>query len=88
MLCRIFFDVSDLTAEYGQYPIAFDGGIDKEGGAYLKFTGEDWSNMYGQGFGNLLTMVQMSGDNFVGDAASFSKLHLTELSELLTEQQR
>ena len=67
------FDVSDLTAEYGQYPIAFDGGIDKEGGAYLKFTGEDWSNMYGQGFGNLLTMVQMSGDNFVGDAASFSK---------------
>ena len=67
------FDVSDLTAEYGQYPIAFDGGTDKEGGAYLKFTGEDWSNMYGQGFGNLLTMVQMSGDNFVGDAASFSK---------------
>ena len=67
------FDVSDLAAEYGQYPIAFDGGIDKEGGAYLKFTGEDWSNMYGQGFGNLLTMVQMSGDNFVGDAASFSK---------------
>ena len=67
------FDVSDLTAEYGQYPIAFDGGIDKEGGAYLKFTGEDWSDMYGQGFGNLLTMVQMSGDNFVGDAASFSK---------------
>ena len=67
------FDVSDLTAEYGQYPIAFDGGIDKEGGAYLKFTGEDWSNMYGRGFGNLLTMVQMSGDNFVGDAASFSK---------------
>ena len=67
------FDVSDLTAEYGQYPIAFDGGIDKEGGAYLKFTGEDWSNMYGLGFGNLLTMVQMSGDNFVGDAASFSK---------------
>ena len=67
------FDVSDLTAEYGQYPIAFDGGTDKEGGAYLKFTGEDWSDMYGQGFGNLLTMVQMSGDNFVGDAASFSK---------------
>ena len=67
------FDVSDLTAEYGQYPIAFDGGIDKEGGAYLKFTGEDWSDMYGQGFGNLLTMVQMAGDNFDGDAASFSK---------------
>ena len=66
------FDVSDLTAEYGQYPIAFDGGIDKEGGAYLKFTGADWSDMYGQGFGNLLTMVQMSGDNFEGDAASFS----------------
>ena len=62
-----------MTAEYGQYPIAFDGGIDKEGGAYLKFTGEDWSDMYGQGFGNLLTMVQMAGDNFDGDAASFYK---------------
>ena len=62
------FSVTNLFVDGGAYPIAFDAGTDKEGGAYLRFTGGSWQNMVGQGFGNLLTMVQMSGDNFYGNA--------------------
>lgn len=65
------FDVTDVNVSNGKYPIAFDARKDKKGGAYIKYTGAKWTDMYGKSFGNLLTMVQMSGDNFLGDAASF-----------------
>ena len=73
------FNVTDTTAQYGKYPIAFDGGTAVQGGAYLNFIVEDgkggnvstgWQDMSKQGFGNLLTLVQMSGDNFLGNAVT------------------
>lgn len=65
------FDVTSLTSQAGQYPIAFDGSsyCDEYGG-YVCLQGK-WDNMASYGFGNLLTLVSMSGDNFLGNAASF-----------------
>ena len=58
-------------SQYGYYCMAFDGMGDIEGGAFANM-GTGWQDMYGQGFGNLLTLVLMSGDNFFGNAASLS----------------
>lgn len=70
------FDVTDLGSEYGLYPVAFDGGDDIEGGAFMNMTidGEDtgWDTMYGFGSGNLLTMIQLSGDNFLSNAVTLN----------------
>lgn len=70
------FDVTDLRSDYGLYPVAFDGGDDIEGGAFMNMTikGEDtgWNTMYGFRSGNLLTMIQLSGDNFLGNAVTLN----------------
>lgn len=70
------FDVTDFESEYGLYPVAFDGGDDIDGGGFMNMTieGEDtgWDTMYGFGSGNLLTMIQMSGDNFLGNAVTLN----------------
>lgn len=65
------FDVTSLTSQAGLYPIAFDGSsyCDEYGG-YVCLQGK-WDSMASYGFGNLLTFVSMSGDNFLGNAASF-----------------
>ena len=55
--------------EYGYYCLAFDGMTDIEGGAYANW-GNGWQNFYGQGYGNFLTTVVMSGNNFMGDAVT------------------
>ena len=68
------FDITNTQSQYGAYPIAFDGVADIEGGAYLKYSGSSWQNMKGQGFGNLITVVQMSGDNFMGDAVQLNDI--------------
>ena len=69
------FDVTDPDADYGAYPVALDGDKDREGGCYLQFFGsknsDGWLNEYGEGVGNLLTLVQISGDNFVDNGSSF-----------------
>lgn len=71
------FDVTNPTAQYGKYAIAFDGGTDTEGGAYLNMQGQGWQDMNGQGLGNLLTLVQMSGDNFLGNSATLESTDFT-----------
>ena len=60
------------TSEYGAYPIAVDGMADKQGGMFINFDNTRWDNYYGQGFGNLLTAVVMSGDNFPGNAVTLN----------------
>ena len=56
---------------YGYYSLAFDGMADIDGGQYVNI-GRGWQNFYGQGFGNLLTTVVMSGDNFMGNAVTLN----------------
>lgn len=76
------FDVTNLYAQYGQYPIATDGGTDNENGAYVNF-GNGWDSLYGQGFGNLMTVVEMSGNNFLSNAAAFSVENFNKATALI-----
>lgn len=65
------FDVTSLSSQAGKYPIAFDGSsYCDENGGFVCLQGK-WENMSGYGFGNLLTMVSMSGNNFFSNAVSF-----------------
>ena len=65
------FDVTSLSSQAGKYPIAFDGSSNcDENGGFVCLQGK-WENMSGYGFGNLLTMVSMSGNNFFSNAVSF-----------------
>lgn len=66
------FNVTNVSANYGKYPIAFDGENDLEGGAYCNMQGSGWQDMNGLGFGCLLTTVLMSGDKFSGNAATLT----------------
>lgn len=63
------FDVTNLNAQYGLYPLAMDGGTDTEGGAYINM-GNGFESLSGAGFGNLLTFVVISGDKFANNAVS------------------
>lgn len=63
------FSVTNVQSEYGYYPVAIDGMTDTKGSMYMRFTGSQWDDLYGQGFGNLVTQVLISGNDYLDNAA-------------------
>lgn len=64
------FSVTNTQSQYGYYPVAVDGGTDTEGSMYMRFTGSQWADYYGQDFGNLVTQVLISGNDYSENAAT------------------
>lgn len=65
------FTVTSVSSNAGKYPVLTSTDDDVDGGMYLRTSQSmtSWSNMYGQGFGNLCITVAISGE-FADNAAS------------------
>lgn len=59
--------VGSTPKEADSYPLGF-GGSDNENGAYLNY-GDGWGSVYGQGFGSLMLLAEISGEFYTHEVA-------------------
>lgn len=70
------FTVSNITTQYDYYPVC-TAGNDVKDGLWLRWSGNNWSDLYGQGFGSLYLQVLLEGQ-FYKNAAIIARADLGE----------